>query len=311
MLDNKSLSAPQARARKIEVRPDPRHPPLRIGIVDPPGVDEGTVPMTIVGLGFLAYPDGFELQRFRLMSDLLGWRFLVPQTHGYGPGPRLAPRYLRALASGDFSRLALAAEAAVSSATEITSPILLGYSMGASTIAAMARILAERGGRQRPSRVVLVEPVAARTIPLPRLALANFQEERWVEHHLALNEALPWTVPPADRQQDPDEPSASGALIDRAAMVRAMTCGGLRLDLVRAIRAAPGLQVDIVYGQHSRFVDTATISALDCLARTAGAHVRTIQVPGGRHAMWHALPLVADISRMLNEDPGIHSGVAT
>lgn len=273
--------------------------PLRVCVVDPPRPEPDRAPTAIAALGFLAYPDAFEVQRFQVMSERLGWRIIVVQTPGFGNGAcPLSHLQLRALTAGDFRPIAEVMIDAVRGPVPPSRPILLGYSMGASVSAAMARLLAEGGSESAPSRVILVEPVAVRRWTPGGLMRADRAEERCMDAYLALNDPLPWAVGPSGRGPDPG-PSPRGRLIDLAAQAWGMSRGRLRSDLVRAVRAAPGLRVDLVHGEYSRFVRSEDMSALRALVHAAGGRCTTSEIPRGRHPMWQALPVAAQIAETL------------
>jgi pimeloyl-ACP methyl ester carboxylesterase len=234
-------------------------------------------PCLIVALGFQACVDPFELQRFRLIAERLHARLVVVETPGFGSArSRLLPGERAALRRGDFVPMARRMLKAVLTVTD-TPNGLIGYSLGTSTVAAMAAVANAFQPGPRLGMLVLVEPVAVCPWRLSGLISAVRWEDRWVPQHVAENQCVEGSVPPA-----------AGFPQTRR-----------RRDL--AVTASPHLDhVIVVRGDRSRISRSRDLAVLLQTLSLAEVRVTVIQA-SGPHAFWHSLPRVTAITDQLAE----------
>lgn len=244
-------------------------------------------PCLITALGFHACIDPFELQRFQLIAERLQARLVVVDTPGFGHAKsRLLPRERAALRHGDFTPLAhrmlttaLTVDAAPSG--------VLGYSMGASTAAAMAAVARTSGHGPRLGRLVLVEPVAICPWSLDALISAVRWEDSQIMFYVAENRRIPGTVPPADRFP------RTRRRLDLALLANALRKAKLPEDI---LTASPHLDhVIVVRGDQSRISRSRDQAVLLETLSAAGIPVTPVQV-SGPHAFWQSLPRVTAVT---------------
>lgn len=241
----------------------------------------------VVAMGYDAWHDAFELQRFTRLADLLGVRLVVLETPGLGfEGTALTRRERVALLSGRYSPLGARMMAAATSRTGGGEPVhLLGYSLGTSVAAAMA------ASRHAPriSSLVLVEPVAARTWNPLVLARSVGEEDAAVDDYLDETAAVPNTVAPSDRVDG--APSPARNQVDQLLLGTALSWGRLASDLGRFAAQQPAPDVLVVHGCTSVLspppANAALIRRLDAL----GCRVTDVEMKGS-HGIWQSLPRV-------------------
>ncbi|MBB6000922.1 alpha/beta fold hydrolase [Streptomonospora salina] len=269
-------------------------------MIEPPDPGE-EAPLVLAALGYRGCVDDFEIQRFRLIAAALRWRILVVDTPGYGYSQaRLNALQRRSLQRGDFRPLAAdMVEAALGTVSELGDHrvSVMGYSLGASSAAAIGRLVLEQGLVGSLERLVLVEPVAARRWSLARLGLANSAEAAKVDDYLGLNRRIDWAVPPTDRTAPGVLPRPSGS--DMRAMILGLSCGELPRDVAGILRLCPGLPVDVVYGDASRFTPADALTRLAGVADRAGGRPRLHRLTGAHHALWHSLTHVERMTALL------------
>lgn len=241
----------------------------------------------VVAMGFGAWHDAFELQRFTRLADLLDARLVVLETPGLGyEGTTLTRRERAALLSGRYSRLGTRMMAAATSVTSPGEPVhLLGYSLGTSVAAAMA------ASRHAPriSSLVLVEPVAARTWNPLVLARSVSEEDAVIDDYLDETAAVADAVAPSDRVEGAPGPARNQ--VDQLLLGTALSWGRLTGDLSRFAARQPSPDVLVVHGSTS-VLSPPPINAV--LARRLGAlgcRVTDVELEGG-HGIWQSLPRV-------------------
>jgi pimeloyl-ACP methyl ester carboxylesterase len=241
----------------------------------------------VVAMGFGAWHDAFELQRFTRLAGLLGVRLVVLETPGLGyEGTALTRRERAALLSGRYSRLGARMMAAATSATGPGEPVhLLGYSLGTSVAAAMA------ASRHAPriSSLVLVEPVAARTWNPLVLARSVAEEDAVIDDYLDETAGVPDAVAPSDRVDG--APSPARNQLDQLLLGTALSWGRLAGDLGRFASRQPAPDVLVVHGSASVLSPPATNAALVRWLATLGCRVSDVEMEGS-HGIWQSLPRV-------------------
>jgi pimeloyl-ACP methyl ester carboxylesterase len=264
--------------------------PIRTGIVDGrPGGEGETV---VVTLGFRACVEPYEMQRFRLIASTLRARLVVVETPGFGlRGSDLTRAERRALRHGDFGPLASRMFAAATQVAGAEPTALLGYSLGASTGAAMARVAPLR-------TVVLVEPVALKRWRVPALVSATRREDRFVPSFLDENGTIADAVAPWDRRPGTAAPATrkSALLLLANALRRSSLAGDLQTAVPRLRR------VVFVRGESTLLSPRRELLVLAGSLSDRGVPVRVLPVEGG-HGFWQSLPrvgaLAADLAGVL------------
>lgn len=241
----------------------------------------------IVAMGFGAWLDDFELQRFSRLATLLGTRLVVLETPGLGyEGTALTGRERAALLTGRYSRLGGRMMAAASSVTRPGEPVhLLGYSLGTSVAAAMA---ASRHAPQITS-LVLVEPVAAHTWNPLVLARSVVEEDAVIDGYLDETAALPGTVAPSDRTDGAPGPARNR--VDQLLLGTALSWGRLAGDLGRFAARQPSPEVLVVHGTTSVLSPPSANADLERRLTALGCRVTDATMEGG-HGIWQSLPRV-------------------
>jgi len=253
-------------------------------------------PCLIVALGFHACVDQFELQRFRLIAERLHARLVVVETPGFGCArSRLLPGERTALYRGDFVPMARRMLKAALTVTD-TPNGLIGYSLGTSTVAAMAAVANASQPGPRLGILVLVEPVAVCPWGLNGLVLAARWEDRWIPQHVAENQCVKGAVPPADGFPQ------TRRRLDLALLANALRKAALPGNV---ITASPQLEhVIVVQGDRSRISRSRDLAVL--LQTLSLAEVRaTVIRASGPHAFWQSLPRVTAITDELAKLLGV------
>jgi pimeloyl-ACP methyl ester carboxylesterase len=247
-------------------------------------------------MGFRAYVEPFELQRFRLLAELWDAQITVVDIPGCGYGRgKLRPHERRPLVRGDFSAVArrMVAAAQQHHPALRTAPVtVLGYSLGASLAASAA------GHRMIPTDcVVLVEPVSIRRWPVWRLLAAVHAENAKIDQFVARNAGRPnYVAPLAIRGDSPADQSP----LDLTLTGWAISRGRIVDDLVLA-RGKRAMRVLMVHGNDSRLVCPTDITRAAARCGAAGMNVDAVEVDGG-HALWHSLPDVEAMARRLVDE---------
>lgn len=244
----------------------------------------GRGPTFVVAQGFLAWIEPFEMQRFRLIAQLLAARLIVVETPGCGTGgARLSWPQRRGLLAGNFRGPAarmFGAAAALLNPGETVS--VLGYSMGASVAVALAEAAARAGFPVQD--LVLVEPVALRRWRLRQLVAAAHRESRWVGGYFDSNAANSGAAEPWPRRLGGNP---SRWRVDLLLAGAALRRGALGEEIPTTSAAA----VTVVLAADSELTRGVVVPASPAC--------RIVTVPG-RHGFWHSLPAVAALCRQLN-----------
>jgi len=275
---------------------------ILVGIAD--GRRGGRGPTVIVTLGFLACVEPFEMQRFQMIADLAGARLAVVETPGFGYArSRLLPDEYRCLRRGDFTavgrRMLSAVRIAIGEDTD-TGPIgLLGYSLGSSTGAALARVANTEVPGPWIDTVVLVEPVALRRWSAGRLVSAMLRENRHVQPYLDETAALDGTVQPQDRR--PAEAPTTHRRADLLTLANALRYARLGPDLIASAgnRERPIRRLVVVQGDSSLLSPRQKASRLVSALDDHGVAASIVRAPG-HHAFWQSLPRVAELTETVH-----------
>ncbi|WP_162625288.1 alpha/beta fold hydrolase [Mycolicibacterium llatzerense] len=245
-------------------------------------------------MGFLACVEPFELQRFAVLAREWDAQVTVVDTPGYGQGgATLAWPERRGLLGGDFTAVA---RRLVRTAQEVHSRLrhgpvtLVGYSMGAS----LASAASADPGLVRVADMVLVEPVAIRHWNPIGLIGAVRSEDEVLDDYLVRNAEVPGAVPPAEHR---GEPPTRRCPVDLGLLGYAISRGGIGRDLLRA-NAIQSFPVQIGHGVHSRLSRSGDVRRLVATCREAGIVIHDAPV-AGRHALWHSLPDVTALARLI------------
>jgi Alpha/beta hydrolase family len=274
-----------------------------VGVVDG-RVDTGGMTF-VVALGYRAHVEAFEMQRFQLIAAILRSRLLVVETPGFGGATsRILPRERRALLRGDFTplarRLLSAAVDAIDGDTTVSTIGLIGYSLGASTSAALARVANSTDFGPHVDTVVLVEPVALRPWGVRELLSASRQEDLSVQRYLNETSMIENAVQPWDRRREGLVGMRSRA--DMAVLANALRTPRMAGDLLGAAASAkrPLQRVFLIQGVRSALSDHRKAAELAKVLTDRGVQVRTLRTSGG-HAFWHSLPRVLDVVGRLRD----------
>lgn len=250
----------------------------------------------VASMGFGAWLDPFERQRFALLAKRLEARIVIVESPGLGePVTRLLWRERAALSTGSFTPLAArtlnaAREALISTGSASSSPLhLIGYSMGASLAASMA---ANPDGGMRVSSLTLVEPVAVRRWRPRSLIAAVRAENTDIDTYLRQNEAVPGAVPPSDRV--PGAPTPTTSRLDQSLLAAALCWGQIPATLARTVQTRPNLPVLFLHGSTSALSQPRRIAQLVADLRARGLDVTGHTMPGG-HGIWQSLPMVEEM----------------
>jgi pimeloyl-ACP methyl ester carboxylesterase len=169
---------------------------------------------------------------------------------------------------------------------------LIGYSLGTSTVAAMAAVANASQPALRLGTLVLVEPVAVRPWRLNGLVSAVRWEDRWVPQHVAENQCVEGAVPPA-----------GGFPQTRRRLDLALLANALRKAALpgNVLTASPRLDhVIVVRGDRSRISRSRDLAVLLQTLSSAEVRATVIRAPGP-HAFWQSLPRVTAITDELAE----------
>jgi Alpha/beta hydrolase family len=272
------------------------------GVADSRG--DATAPTLLATLGFKASVEAFEMQRYCAIADRLSARVIVLETPGFGySGSGLRwPEWFALARRGDFlplaRRMVVTLRATFSDLPDRLG--LIGYSMGCSLGAAIARAMntAGAGGGAIIDRAVLVEPVALTRWPVRQLAATSGAEDGRVEEYLARNHDWASTlVHPVDRR--PSEAQPSRRLLDLMVLANALRQPRIAADLTAAV---PLLQrVVVVHGDESLLSARGSHAALFAALRGLGVAVSDVEVPGP-HAVWLSVP---DVVSMMDRVAGL------
>lgn len=275
--------------------------PLNAAVLTPHGSPRWTF---VVAMGYGAWVEPFELQRFRLLSGELQARLVVVETPGNGAaGSGLTrPERWALLRRSDFGPVA----ARMLEAATLAYPAVadrpasgerfgvLGYSLGTSVGTAMAAAWAARTG-QPVDALVLVEPVAGSAWRARSLISATQTEDGLVDRALADNANVVGAVGPWDRREG-GEPVPTRNDVDLALLANGLRRGNLPGE----VTAARARHVVIARGQGSHFSHADACAHLARAARAGGAQVDEL-VMDGSHALWHSLPTVQRLGKFLDE----------
>lgn len=275
--------------------------PLNAAVLTPHSAPRWTFAVT---MGYGAWVEPFELQRFQLLAGELQARLVIVETPGNGTvGSHLtrAERWAL-LRHSDFGPVA----ARMLQAATLAYPALgnrpepgerfgvLGYSLGTSVGTALATAWAARTG-QPVDALVLVEPVAGSTWRARSLMSATQAEDGLVDRALADNVRIAGAVVPFDRR-DSGEQAPRRNELDLALLANGLRRG----NLPRELTAAGARHVVIARGRGSLLSHADAGAQLTLAARAGGSHVDEL-VMEGTHALWHSLPTVQRLARFLDQ----------
>lgn len=277
-----------------------RGAPLGVACVDPVPDPERAF---VVAMGYGACLDPFELQRFGVLAGVLQARLLVVGTPGYGYAPSaLRGGERRALLRADFgpvaARMLTAALEADHTNRRVRPLGVLGYSLGTSVAAAMARVAQEQfADRVQVDSIVLVEPVANRSWSARQLIGAMQAEDKLIDGYLKTNEAVAGAVMPTDRI--PDAPAPRQRRLDLLLLSNALRAGRIVADLRVAAAGRDQVKVVVAHGvsSHLSQLDACEQMVREC--RAAGIDTQDVAV-AGTHGLWQSLPAVNDLAHHLN-----------
>lgn len=266
----------------------------RVAVVSPHSEAHRTI---VALLGFKAWLDPFELQRFGLIAHETSSRIVVPENPGCGPrSVGVTPRDTWQLARGDFSPLARRSIDQVAPWLHDDQPLhLLGYSMGASVAAAVLAADA----LPRPVTTTLVEPVAASAWPVRRLLRALEEEDHATDAFLDANAGWAHAALPWDRTPDARAPVLHRLTLTASGL--GVAGGRIYTDLRSAHERAGGPQgLVLVRGDKSVLCPAVNVAHLRERLADSGIDSRELNVPG-RHALWHSLDAVRALAALLAE----------
>lgn len=262
---------------------------LPVAVID--GGEERT-PL-VATLGIVARIDDFELARYRYLAAMQRRRIVVVDTPGWLLGSPRSGTVRTDLRQGSFRGVAShMLEALHGTVPELLNdPVcMVGYSMGCSSAAALARQLVEAGVAL--PHLTLVEPVAIKKLNMVRLGVRN-QREALTRWHASDNRAIGWA--PKQSPRPPMPAVAPGALSTLGHFAWALSRGQLAEDLTMLIKVSPSA-FSIINGADSRLAPTPATKAFAALLRSAGARVEHHTVPRGRHGLWNSIPVVEQVS---------------
>lgn len=263
---------------------------LTYAVIDPPS----SMRTCLALMGYGAWIDQFELQRFTLIATRLHTRIIIVEPPGLGrPAHATTWRERAVLAFGDYDPLARrmldVAEPHLPGAQQLH---LLGYSMGASLATAIAA-----DHPHRFASLTLVEPVGFRPWRPARLVTAVRVEDAQLDTYLAETTQVGGSLP-SDRI--PDAPQPRRRRIDLTLLAAALCWGRSRSDLQRLARSSQAPPVMLIHGSNSALSPPADVHGLVVAAREAGLCVRDEPVAGG-HGLWQSLPRVEQALSVLDD----------
>jgi pimeloyl-ACP methyl ester carboxylesterase len=274
--------------------------PLGVACVDP-FPDPRRV--FVVAMGYGACLDPFELQRFGVLACALEARLIVVETPGCSYLPsRLLGGERRALLRADYGPVSarmLAAALSVGQTDRQDRRLgVMGYSLGASVAAAMARV-ANRGITEPVAleSIVLIEPVANRAWRVPQLLAGMRTEDKLIDGYLKTNDDIPGAVAPTGRTR--------GALLPRRRRIdllllsNALRAGRLVEEVLAAAAGHQDVKVVVAHGASSYLSQMHACSLMVRECREAGIAITDVVTPG-HHGLWQSLPAVNDLAGDLN-----------
>jgi len=245
----------------------------------------------VVAMGFGAWLDPYELQRFSRLADQLDARLVVAESPGLGlRGASLTGQERAALLTGRYGPVALRMlEAAINELPAATPVHLLGYSMGASLATAMTA----HSPATPVTSLTLIEPVATRARSPVGLMASVHREDHLIDSYLQENAAISGSIAPSDRTRGAAQPARNH--LDQALMAAALCWGRLPEDLKRCARRQPPLPVLIVHGRTSQLARPEDVATLASTAADMGLDTTTVAVEGS-HGLWQSLPRVDELA---------------
>lgn len=257
---------------------------LPVTIITPPR-EAGEFPTLLATLGAFAVARDAELDRYVALAERQARTVVIVDTPGWEPERAgLSPATRRDLVAGSCrgaaAQMLRSVRAGVPGIHD--APIsLVGYSLGASTAAAIGVLLTQQ--RHRPAYLTLVEPVAvAVTSPLTLL-----RRNLWEANHAPVRRSEP----------SKEWPSPFGVhTLDMALLLWSLTRAGLRSDL--AILADAGVPISLLRGKDSRLCPADGFADVSLTtARSTRLRARTVQ--GQSHSLWHDPRVVADLATLV------------
>lgn len=281
------------------IRISPRCDGTSVAVIEP---TEHPISDVVVLMGFRAWLDPFEIQRFRLLSERLSARLVVPETPGISTHrSRLKVEEAGGLLRGDLGPVATRMWRATRDRVPDlghTRPLqVVGYSLGASMAAAM---LAATNTCEMPAltSLNLIEPVATHRWPILRLLRRVSEEDRRTAAYLARNRRWAGVVLPSENILEGPRPVAH--LPSLVAQGAAMRAGGLITALQSAV-AEHHVPTLMVRGEASLLSTTAGCQRVVAALQAMDAPVIDLPVPGG-HALWHSLDDVVALAERVRAE---------
>lgn len=250
----------------------------------------------VVAMGFGAWLDPYELQRFSRLADQLDARLIVAESPGLGlRRTSLTGRERAALLTGHYGPVALRMLAAALNQLPAPTPVhLLGYSMGASIATAMTA----HSPAKPVTSLTLIEPVATRPRNPVGLVASVHREDQLIDSYLQENTAITGSVAPSDRTHGAAQPARNH--LDQALMAAALCWGRLPEDLKRCARRQPPPHVLLVHGRTSHLARPEDVATLASTATDIGLHTTTVAVEGS-HGLWQSMPRVDELALYIDQ----------
>lgn len=255
----------------------------------------------IVFMGYDAWLDPFEIQRFRLLADRWHARVVIPETPGCSLRPsRVTGAEASDLVSGEFrvlgNRMLRLARAHLRDQLRLPTH-LVGYSMGASVAAASI----SDSSNWRPQSVTLIEPVALHTWSVGQIVSAVRRENNLNSRYLEANASWRGT------NQPPNQHGRRGPKRHRTSQLlqaNALRAGRIPNDILEAHqRRSAGVQaqpVIVVHGEESRLSTLEGNNRMLGGWSAAGLHATDIAMPGS-HGIWQSLNCVETLAGRIVE----------
>jgi len=264
------------------------------------GVDEETA-ATIYNVPFSVPIDLPHLTyQHHLMAEALETPFMVIENPGYGESDKLTQEQKNELKQGKFKSVA-DSMLGVMKSLGITRLNEIGYSMGSDVAASIAANAADFG--------IIVENLFIMESPRvdnqnPIILLKNFASD-------SRNLKFTWANP-----RDPVLKEVAELKLGLPKGIttygKALYKGGLKDDLVRALKTQPNLKVTIGTGDSSKISKPSANKELlsDIAELVPGRQVRRIVIPGESHSYGDSGKRYASLASLVLRQPGIISAAS-
>ena len=265
---------------------------VRVAVLAPPHHRRTCVAV----MGFGAWLDPFELQRFTRLSQVLDAQLIVVESPGLGqPGTSLTRQERVALLAGRYAPVAQRMLAAATTQIQTGQRVhLLGYSMGTSIVTAMAA----HDPATSVTSLTLIEPVATRTWNPAELVASVHRENQLIDGYLQETAAVPGSVGPSDRI--PDAPRPARNTLDQLLLAAGLSWGRLATDLRACADRQPPPPVLFVHGRTSQLSRPGAVADLARSARDRGLEVTDVTIDGS-HGLWQSLPRVDELAQHIDQ----------